>query len=139
MKRVTITDLRKGSTISSKSKRSTSTTKAKKAPIELPPQKEELSKQKPKELYEIEAAGKTAMISPERTTDKDKKKAGKGSKKKEELTIDEKMRQTLPVPTVDEKAKERAAKVEARFRKLILELVEQAVGYGESLKLSREI
>lgn len=138
-KRVTINELRKGSTISSKSKRSTSTTKGKKVepPVII---KEELSKQKPKELFELNEGGKSVTLSPDKTQGKDQKKAGKSTaKKKEDMTLDEKMKAMLPVPTVDDKAKERAAKVEARFRKLIYELVDQAVGYGESLKLSREI
>lgn len=136
-------DLRKHSVSSSKSKKDTK--KGKKVQIETP-KKEAPSTSKVLQVFDFEK-GEENLATPEKSqTGSDKKKSPSRSsspkrkgKSEKNLTLEDKIKKALPEPQVDERAKEKAQKVYNKFKNLILDLVDKAVGYGESLKLAREI
>jgi len=124
------------------------TGRSKKVAIQPEPVHEEPQRTKPKEIFELEKMSLPvpAQIVEKKVTSPDRKKttsSGRAASSKrskvETLTTEEKLKKTLGEPPKDEKAKEKAAAIYAKCKTFVIEMVDKAIGYGESLKLSREI
>ena len=115
--------------------------------------KEDLSaRPKLKEVYEFEKGaqllgtprGESALKTPTQTA-ADKRRGTsatrRGGRKVEtkELTMEEKLKKTLGEPAKDDRTKEKVTAIHNKCKSFIMEIIDNVIAYGESLKLSKEI
>ena len=123
--------------------RSTSKT-AKKVTIQAEPTKEDTIP-KHKELYEFEKSGAApkGVISAAPATTVDKRRSTSAAKRRKgpekELSMEEKLKKTLGEPPKDDRTKEKVTAIYNKCKTVINEIIDNVLGYGQSLKLSKEI
>jgi len=135
---------------SSTKMRSTSRT-TKKVTIQDAEKKEDVTRPKLKEVFEFEKGsqlgtpkGDLATRIPTQTI-ADKKRSTSSTKrgvKREvvkELTMEEKLKKTLGEPLKDDRTREKVTAIHNKCKSFIMEIIDNVIGYGESLKLSKEI
>lgn len=113
------------------------------------PVKEEApAKARPKEVYEFEKSSilttpKTvaALETPAATDRKRSTSAAKRTKRGEPkpLSLEEKLKKTLGEGVKDDRTKERVTAIYNKCKGTIMEIIDNVIAYGESLKLSKEI
>ena len=112
-----------------------------------PPKVVEEAIPKLKEIYEFE---KSSLISTpkdstvqESTNVLEKKRPTTGKKNQradlKALTMEDKLKRTLGEPIKDDRTKEKLTAINNKCRDYILQIIDNVVAFGESLKLSKEI